>query len=174
MGLGHQQNVLGAAIDRLDTGFARRFADDAQDAIGPHVQLLDQPGFPAVSAALELDQQAVAQARRGLGLVGDQQGVGRVGAGLDQTDVQVAVAIALDHIGDADRGQGAGFGKALAAALAQPAFGFEFADHFAQGATVAALQSEVACDIGLLGRSGLAQEGDEGVFVGETGGRPLG
>ena len=174
LGLGHQQHVLGAAVDRLDAGLARRLADDAKDAVGPHVQLLDQPGFPAVGAALELDQQAVAQARGGLGLVGDQQGVGRVGAGLDQTDVQFAVRIALDHIGDADGGQGAGLGKALAAALAQPAFFFEFADHFAQGPAVAALQPEMACDIGLLGRSGLAQEGDENVFVGETGGRPLG
>jgi thiamine biosynthesis lipoprotein len=43
-----------------------------------------------------------------------------------------------------------------------------------QGPAVAALQSEMACDIGLLGRSGLAQEGEEGVFVGQAGGRPLG
>ena len=100
--------------------------------------------------------------------------MGGVGAGLDQAHVQFAVAVTLDHIGDADGGQGAGFGKALAAALAQPAFGFKLADHFAQGPAVAALQSEVARDIGLLGRSGLAQEGDEGVFVGETGGRSLG
>ena len=51
-----------------------------------------------------------------------------VGAGLDQAHVQFAVAVTLDHIGDADGGQGAGFGKALAPALAQPAFGLQLAD----------------------------------------------
>ena len=176
LGLGHQQHVLGAAVDRLDAGLARRLADHAQDAVRADVQLLDQPGFPAVAAALELDHQAVAQSGRGAGLalVGHQYGAGRVGAGLDQADIEFAVAVAFDHIGDADGGQGAGFGKALAAALAQFSFFFEFADHFAQGAAVAALQAEVARDIGLLGRSGLAQEGEEGVFVGKAGGRPFG
>ena len=140
----------------------------------PTSSFLISRALPALRPVLEFDQHAVAHAWRGLGLVGDQQGVGRVGAGLDQTDVQFAVRIPLDHIGDADGGQGARLGKALAAPLAQPAFGLQFADHFAQCPAVAALQPEVAGDIGLLGRSGLAQEGDERVFVGETGGRPLG
>jgi len=174
--LGHQQHVLGPAIDRLDAGLARGLADHAQDTVGPGVQPLDQSGLPAVVPALELDQQAVAQAGGGawFALVGHQQGTRRVGAGFDQTDIQFAVAVALDHIGHAHGGQGAGFGKALAAAFAQLSFFFKLADHFAQGPAVAALQAEVTGDIGLLGRSGLAQEGEEGVFVRQTGGRPLG
>ena len=111
LGLGHQQHVLGATVDRLDAGLARRLADDAQDTVRPRVQPFDQSRLPAVVAALELDQKPVAQAGRGAGLclVGHQYGAGRIGAGLDQADVQFAVAVAFDHVGDADGGQGAGF-----------------------------------------------------------------
>jgi GNAT superfamily N-acetyltransferase len=95
-------------------------------------------------------------------VVGDQQGARGVGGGLDQTDVEFAVDIALDHIGDADGGQGAGLGEALLAALAQFALGLQLADHLAQGAALGALQAEVAGEIGFLGRSRLAQEGAAG------------
>ena len=40
--------------------------------------------------------------------------------------------------------------------------------------SLAALQAEVAGDVGLFGRTCLAQIGEQRVFVGETGGRPLG
>ena len=176
LNLGHHQHVLGPAVHRLDPRLARRLADDAQHAVGRRIQPLDQARLPAVLAVLELDQQAVAHARsRGVGLsIGHQQRARRIRRGVDQPDVQFAVGVPLDHVGHADRRQGAGFGEALAAALAELALGLKLADHLAQGASVAALQAEVAGDVGLLGRSRLTQEGDQRVLVGEACGRPLG
>ncbi|MNR08613.1 hypothetical protein D3C85_1247790 [compost metagenome] len=170
LGRGDQQHVLGTLVDRLDAGFARRLADHAQDAVGSGVQPLDQPGLPALGAARELDQQTVADAgRRALALaVRQQQGARRVLAALDQFDVELAVRVAIHHVGHADGGQGAGFGKALAAALAQGAFGLQRLQHFAQLAAFDALQSEGAGDVGLLGLAGFAQEGQQGVFVGQA------
>ncbi|TPW01403.1 MAG: hypothetical protein FD125_2602 [bacterium] len=153
LGVGDQQDVLGLAVDGLDPDLLIGLADDAQHLVGAGVQLLDQPGFPAVLAAGEFDEDAVAHAGGGSGLaaiVGNQQGAGGVGRGLDQTDIQLAVKVALDHIGHADGGQGTDFGEALAAALAQLAGLFEGADHFAQGAALAALEAEMAGDIGFL------------------------
>ncbi|MNQ98048.1 hypothetical protein D3C85_1137220 [compost metagenome] len=169
-GVGDQQHILGALIDRLDAGLARRFADHAQDAVGPGVQPLDQAGLPALGAARELDQQTVAHARRGrLALaVRQQQGARRVVAALDQFDVELAVGVAIHDIGHAHGGQGAGFGKALAAALAEDAFGLQRLQHFAQLAAFDSLQSEDSGDVGLFGLAGFAQEGDQGVFVGQA------
>ncbi|MNV27722.1 hypothetical protein D3C71_1188800 [compost metagenome] len=175
-GVGDEQHVLGALVDRLDASLARRLADHAQDAVGPGVQPLDQPGFPALGPARELDQQTVAHARRGrLALaVREQQGARRVLAALDQFDVELAVGVAIHDIGHAHGGQGAGFRKALAAALAEGAFGLQRLQHFAQLAAFDPLQSEGAGDVGLLGLAGFAQEGDQGISVGQTRGGAFG
>ena len=177
LGVRDDQNVFRLAVGGLDPDLLIGSADHAQHLVGAGVELLDQPGFPAVLSAGEFDQDAVAHARGGTGLaavVGDQQGARGVGRSLDQTDIEFAVEVALDHIGDADRGHGADLGEALAAALAQLAGLFEFADHFAQGAALAALQAEMARDIGFLGCSGFAEEGDQRFFVGESGDGPAG
>ena len=171
LGVGDQQHIPGLAVDGFDPDLLVGLADDAKHLVGAGVEPLDQPGLPAVLAAGEFDQDAVAHAGGGAGLaalVGDQQGARRVGRGLDQTDIEFAVEVALDHIGDADRGQGADFGKTLAAALAEFAGLFELADHFAQGAALAALEAEMAGDVGFLGCSGFAEEGDQGGFVGKA------
>src|SRR5690606_1816986 len=175
LGLGVRdiEDILRTAVDRLDADLLVRLADDAEHAIGPGVEALDEARLPAVGPALELAQEPVAHARGGPRLaaaVGDQQGAGGVVRGLDEADVDFAVDVAFDHVGDADRGQVAGGGEALAAALAEFPLGLEFADHLAQGAAVAALEAEVAGDVGLLGGALLAQEGEEGVTIGEAGG----
>ena len=177
LGVGDQQDVLRAAVDGFDPDLLVGFADDAEDAVRIGVEHLDDPGFPTVLAAREFGQDAGPEAGGGAGLagvVGNEDGAGRIGRRLDEADVELAVDVPFDHIGDADGGQGAGFGKALAAALAEFTRGLKLADHFAQGAAVPAFQAEMAGDIGLLGRSGFAQEGEEGSLVGKAGGRAFG
>ncbi len=170
LGGGHQQHILGAFVDRLNPRLAPALADDAQHAVGSDVQPLDQARLPAVDAPAELDQQAVAHAgRRAATLaIGHQDRARRILAALDQLDVELAVGVAIHDIDHPDRGQGAGFGKALAAALAQAALGLQLLQHVAQVPTLGAFQAEGAGDVGLFGFSGLAQEGHQGFFVGQA------
>ncbi len=168
--LGHDQHVLGAFVDRLDPRLARRFADDAQHAVAAGVQPLDQTRLPAVGALAELDQQAVAHAGRGAATLAirHQDGARRILSALDQLDVKFAIGVAVHHVGDADRRQGADFGKALAAAFAEAALGLQLLQHVAHLASLGALQAEGARDVGLFGFSGLTKEGDQGFFVGQA------
>ncbi len=166
----HKQNILGALVDRLDPRLAPALADDAQNPVSAGVQPFDQTRLPAVDALAELDQQAVAHAGRRAApfAVGHQDRARRVLAALDQLNVKLAVGVAIHHVGDADRGQGADLGKALAAAFAEPALGLQLLQHFAHLAPLGAFQAEGARDVGLFGFSGLTQEGDQGFFVGQA------
>ena len=168
------QAVLGLAINRLDPDLAMALADHAQDAVGALAQLLDQPrlGLAALQP-LEADQAAVADARRagdGLVAVGRQPDQRQILAALDQLHIEIAVIVALDHVGDAHGREGPGLGEAAPAALAQRALGLEALEHLAQRAAVGALQPEGLGDISLLRLARVAQEADQGLAVRE----PLG
>ncbi|HCS53037.1 MAG TPA: hypothetical protein DIW81_15825, partial [Planctomycetaceae bacterium] len=74
-------------------------------------------------------------------------------------------------------GRGASFRVELplpssaAAAPAEAALVLQLADHLAQRTAIRALQAEMLRNVGLLGRAGLTQEGEQGVLVRKSGGR---
>jgi hypothetical protein len=161
---GDGQDVLGLAVHRLDADFAAGLADDAENAVGALSQFLDQSSLGLVADALEADQQAITEAGRAGGFfvaVRGQARQRRVGAGLDQADIEVAVGITLDDVGHAGGRQGAGLGEALAAPLADAALAFEVADHVAQRPAFGPFQAKGAGNVGFLSLSGIAEEADE-------------
>jgi hypothetical protein len=173
--------MIRTSLERRSTGSTRVSRLDLR--MTPRTRLVPASSFltrrasQPSSSALELDQQPVAHAGRGAGfagLVGDQDGARGVGGGLDQPDVEFAVDILLDHVDDADGGQGAGLGEALLAALAQLALGLQLAEHLAQGAAFGALQPEGAGQIGFVGFPRLAQVAQQGFLVGKAAGRGTG
>ena len=139
------------AVHRLDAHLPAMTADNAKGLGRPAADALDQLGFEtAVLAPLEADQQAVAQARRaGLGLIasGRQANRGKIISALGQPHIEIAVDVAVDHVGHAHRRQGAGLGKPAPAAFAQRAFVLEGLQHVAQGPAVLALEAEGLGDV---------------------------
>ncbi len=172
LGLGQAQAFLGLAVHRLDANFTARLAHHAQDLVGALAQALDQLGFDGpILQGLEPHQQPVAQAWRpaGLGLVraGGQAHGGDVVAALGQAHIEVAVCVAFGHVGHAHGREVAGAGHALAPAPHQGALGLQGADHLAQGSPLGALQPEGQGHIPAVGLAALAQEGQQGVAVGQ-------
>jgi hypothetical protein len=170
-GIGEDEGVLRAAVDRLDADLAARLADHAQHPLGAGAQLLDDPGLGrAVLELGEADQQAVTHAgrRADIALAGrgqrDQRGV----VALDQLHEEFAVRVAFDDVDDADFGQGAGFGEAAAAAPAECPVGFERLQHLAEGPALLALQGEGLGDGGLVGLAAVTDVFEEGFFVGNA------
>jgi hypothetical protein len=170
--------MIRTSFERRSTGFARRLAHHAQHAAGPGaVQALDQPCLPVLTRSGELDQQPVADTGGGaaVGLaVGHQHRPRRILAALGQLDVELAVGVAIDHVGHAHRRQVAGLDEAAAAAPAELTLVLKFLEHLAQHAALDALQAEGAGDVGLALFSRLREVADQGFPVGQTGGGTAG
>ncbi len=171
LGVGRRQHqaFLGAPVDGLDPRFAPALAHDAKDPVGALAQLLDHPGLELAGLQLlEAHQQAVAEpgsAPTGLLTGRGQPHRWRVLAGQLQLHEEVAVGIALDHIGDADRRQPPGLGEALAAPAAEDALGLQLLQHQPYRPPVGSLEPEVACDGRDVGLALLADETSQGFAV---------
>ncbi len=167
-----RQALLGSSVHGLDPDVSPALAHHAQHLMGALPKPLDQArlGLTRLQPH-EPDQHPVAHAgracRRSL-FRGRQPHQRRVIPRLGQADIEVAVRIALDHVRDPDRRQGAGFGDPAPPALPQGSVRPHAPQHLAQRTPVAALQAEMAGDRRDVGFPGVADVMGERLAVGQA------